>query len=232
MAALEPSTLSRALEELVRSGRAVALDGKGEEGYLHREQYDRLVQQLLDQLKAFHTQYPLKDGISKEELRSKLPSQVSTSLFGRLLSILSAEQEIVLERDKVRLYEHQIRFRPEEEAIKAKLEEAYLRAGFQPPGQGAALQEAGGDRKVALAVFHRLIDDRILIKVGDDLYLHREAYERAKALLLEHFKAHPTLSVTAFKDLLGISRKYAIPYLEHFDSIKLIRRRGDERIPY
>ena len=226
--AFDPLALSQALEGLLREDRIGALGG--EEGYLHRKHYEGLVQQVLTYLQEFHAQYPLKDGISKEELRSKLPPAVSPGVFARLLLNLSAGQKIVTEKDKVRLASHEIRLSQEEEAIKAKLETFYRRSGFQPPDQEAALHEVGGIK--ALAVFQRLVDDGVLIKMKEDLYLHREAYERAKTLLLDYFKTHPSISVPIFKDLLGISRKYAIPYLEHFDSARVTRRQGDERVPY
>ncbi|MFN3476213.1 MAG: selenocysteine-specific translation elongation factor, partial [Candidatus Methylomirabilales bacterium] len=224
--ALDPSAFSQVLEELLREDRAVATG----EGYLHRKNYEGLIHQVLTSLQEFHAQHPLKDGISKEELRMKLPPALSPGVFARLLSDLSAGQKIVTEKDKVRLASHEIRLSQEEEAIKAKLEGLYQRAGFQPPDQEAALREVGGTK--ALAVFQRLVDDGVLVKIKEDLYLHREAYERAKALLLDYLKTRPSISVPTFKDLLGISRKYAIPYLEHFDSVRVTRRQGDERVPY
>lgn len=226
--ALDPSAFRQVLEELLREDRAVAF-GR-EEGYLHRKNYEGLIQQVLTSLQEFHAQHPLKDGISKEELRMKLPPALSPGVFARLLLDLSAGQKIVTEKDKVRLASHEIRLSQEEEAIKAKLEGLYQRSGFQPPDQEAALREVGGTK--ALAVFQRLVDDGVLVKIKEDLYLHREAYERAKALLLDYLKTYPSISVPTFKDLLGISRKYAIPYLEHFDSVKVTRRQGDERVPY
>jgi selenocysteine-specific elongation factor len=76
------------------------------------------------------------------------------------------------------------------------------------------------------------VEQGILIKIKNELYLHRDAYERAKALLRAHFERHPSISVPTFKDLLGLTRKHAIPFLEHFDQIKLTRRSGDERVLY
>ena len=96
----------------------------------------------------------------------------------------------------------------------------------------AAFKAAGVDRKVTQAVFFRLVEQGTLIKIKDDLYLHREAYEQAKALLLTHLTRHRSISVPTFKDLLGVTRKHAIPFLEHFDQVKITRRAGDERVLY
>jgi len=85
---------------------------------------------------------------------------------------------------------------------------------------------------LAQAVFFRLVDDGTLVRIKDDLYLHREHVERAKGMLLTHLKAHGSIGVPTFKDLLGVSRKYAIPFLEYFDQVRITRRHGDERLPY
>ncbi|MGH7371059.1 MAG: SelB C-terminal domain-containing protein, partial [Candidatus Methylomirabilales bacterium] len=96
----------------------------------------------------------------------------------------------------------------------------------------AAFKVAGADRRGAQGVFFRLVEQGTLIKITDDLHIHRDAYEQAKARLLEYLAQHSSISVPTFKDLLGITRKHAIPYLEHFDQIKLTRRAGDDRVLY
>jgi selenocysteine-specific elongation factor len=81
-----------------------------------------------------------------------------------------------------------------------------------------------------MAVFRRLVDDGVLARMGEDIYLHREAYSGMKATLTEFLRANGKISVPGFKDLVGISRKYAIPFLEHFDETRVTRRLGDERV--
>ncbi|HEV8663212.1 MAG TPA: selenocysteine-specific translation elongation factor [Candidatus Methylomirabilis sp.] len=229
---LEPELLREALTRLLAERRIVAVGGREEEAYLHHQAYDGLTREILARLGEFHRQQPLKDGLAKEELRSKLPGKIGPALFGRLLTDLQAAGLVAQERDKVRLASHTPRLSEAEEATKAKLEALYREAGFQPPGQEAALQQAAGDRRMAQAVFFRLVDDGTLVRIKDDLYLHREHVERAKDLLLTHLKTHGSIGVPTFKDLLGVSRKYAIPFLEYFDQVRVTRRQGDERLPY
>ena len=136
------------------------------------------------------------------------------------------------DRDRVRLTAHRPQLSPVESALTERLETLYRAAALQPPTTDVAFKEAGADRKVVQAVFFRLVEQGILIKIKDDLYLHRDAYEQAKALLLAHLAQQSSISVPTFKDLLGITRKHAIPYLEHYDQVKLTRRAGDERVLY
>ncbi len=230
-ASLDETTLQQELARLIETGAAVALGAKGDLGYIHRSSYDRLTAEILSRLEEFHKQEPLKDGLPKEELRSKL-RQVGPVLFARLLQGLAETQRIVIDREKVRLVHHRPTLSAPEQAVKERLVAIYQKAGFQPPGLESALTEAGADSKTGITIFRRLADEGTVIKIKDNLYLHRDHYNRAKEMLLNQLKAQPAITVQQFKELLGVSRKFAIPFLEHFDSMKLTRRRDDERVLY
>jgi selenocysteine-specific elongation factor len=230
-ASLDEATLKGEITRLVDAGVAVPLGRKGEFGHIHRTSYDRLAADILSRLEEFHKKEPVKEGLPKEELRSKLP-QIGPALFARLLQGLVEEQRIAIDREKVRHYLHQPVLSDEEQALKRRLEAIYRAATFQPPDQGQAIAQARGAGQAAVTIFHRLAEDGTIVKIKDDLYIHRDHYARAKEILLGHFKLHATIAVPEFKDLLGVSRKFAIPLLEHFDSVRLTRRQGDERVPY
>lgn len=231
-AGIDPQDLEEHLRDLLAAGKIIAIKGRDGETCLHREVYDDLRQTILSLLNQFHAQQPLREGISKEELRSRLARGVSPALFAQLLNDLAQAKELAQDRDRVRLTAHRPQLSAAEETLTKRLESLYQRAALQPPTMDAAFKEAGADRKVAQAVFFRLVEQGTLIKITNDLYIHRDAYEQAKTLLLEHFKRAPSISVPTFKDLLGVTRKHAIPFLEHFDQIKLTRRAGDDRVPY
>ena len=230
-ASLDDTSLMTELTRLVETDVAVRLGGKNELGYIHKTTYDRLAAEILSRLEEFHRREPLKDGLPKEELRTKLP-QAGPPLFSHLLHTLAEERRIAIDREKVRHYLHQPTFSLEEQAVKGRLETMYRSAGFQPPDLEVALSRAGGGGKAGVTIFHRLADEGMVVKMKDDLYLHRDHYERAKGMLIDYLKLHASITVPGFKDLLGVSRKFAIPLLEHFDSVKLTRRQGDERVLY
>ncbi|HEY7677052.1 MAG TPA: selenocysteine-specific translation elongation factor [Candidatus Methylomirabilis sp.] len=226
---MDRATADAALEALRKSGAAVPLGARGTE-FLHRDVAQRLEETVTRLLADFHKREPLKDGLAKEEIRSKLPPQLPPAGFAWLLGWLGERQAIAVEKDKVRLFTHRPTLSAADEAVREKLERAYREAAFQPPTQAEALAAVGGDRKLAQAVFRRVVDDGVLVRMGGDLYVHRDAYGRMRATLGEFLKAKGSISVPGFKDLLGISRKYAIPFLEHFDEVRLTRRQGDERV--
>jgi selenocysteine-specific elongation factor len=232
LAGLDPKTLHGELRELLTAGRIIRLPGRDEEAYLHREVYEDLCGTILSLLRQFHGQNPLREGISKEELRSRLARGVSPALFAQLLNDLAAAKAVAHDRDRVRLAAHRPQLSATEAALAQRLETLYRAAALQPPTVDAAFKEAGADRRAAQAIFFRLVEQGTLVKITGDLYVHRDAYEQAKGRLLEHLAQHASISVPTFKDLLGITRKHAIPYLEHFDQIKLTRRQGDDRVLY
>ncbi|HEX7547948.1 MAG TPA: SelB C-terminal domain-containing protein, partial [Candidatus Methylomirabilis sp.] len=108
----------------------------------------------------------------------------------------------------------------------------FLEAAFQPPAPEAAMGALKVEAKLAHAVFRRLVDDGVLVKIGEGMFIHKDSHLALRDRILEHFRSQPSINVATLKELFGVSRKYAIPFLEYLDSIRITRRQGDERVPY
>jgi selenocysteine-specific elongation factor len=226
---LDAAALTENLRDLVARGAAVLVGAKGEAGALHAERVMQLEKEMLERLREFHGKEPLRDGLVKEELRSKLPAQLQPGTFGWMIIRLTEAGKIAVERDKVRLADHRPRLSAAEEA---GIEAAYREAAFQPATPDGVLASLKADRKLFQAVFRRMVDDGILVRVKGDIFLHRDRYGEMRERVLSHFETQPGINVGTMKDLFGISRKYAIPFLEHLDDVRVTRRQGDERVPY
>jgi selenocysteine-specific elongation factor len=85
------------------------------------------------------------------------------------------------------------------------------------------------DRTRAQKIVTLLLRDRVLIKVNEDLVFHRDTLEQLKSAIRAHKAKSPNVDVGTFKDLFGITRKYAIPLLEYLDRERVTRRVGDVR---
>ncbi len=229
---LEPAAVADSLRELVAKNSAVLVGNKGEAGALHAERVAQLEREILGRLAEFHAKEPLKDGLAKEELRSKLPPRLTPATFGWILTRLMEARKIAVARDKVRLAEHRPTLSAAEEELKAKIEAAYRTAAFQPSTPEGVLAGFQAERKLGQAVFRRLVDDGILVRVKEDIFLHRDWYQEMRQRVLGHFQTQSSINVGTMKDLFGVSRKYAIPFLEHLDDVRVTRRQGDERVPY
>jgi selenocysteine-specific elongation factor len=190
-----------------------------------REWFRATVARITDLLKAFHKERPLLPGMPKEELRSRqlpdAPAHLLDAIIARTAGI-AAEDEIV------RLPSHKVVLKQDEEQASGAIEKAFLDAGLAVPAVAEVLAKSGVEPARARSLLQILLRERRLVKVADDLVFHRSAIEALRERLAPHRGRR--LSVPQFKDLAGISRKYAIPLLEYLDRERVTHREGDERL--
>ena len=183
---------------------------------------------MLQAVLAFHKANPLVAGISKEELRGKLG--LNPQVFDHVLTLLVKTKKLETSGEQVHAAGRGVVMTDEEAKAKKIIEEAFASAGLKVP----AMKEVLGSLKIDAARSQKLITlllrDRVLVKLADDLVFHRDALEDLRKSMIDQKKASPKMDVTRFKDLTGVSRKYAIPLLEYLDRERVTRRVGDERI--
>jgi selenocysteine-specific elongation factor len=221
-----PERLRTLLEELSRSGDVIAVD---REWYLHRDVHDRLRAQTLGLLESFHSDNPLRGGISREELRSRA-GHAQERVFAQLLSGLEAEGLVRSERDQVRLASHTIRLSPEQQRVVDGVEAHFREAAAAPPSAEEALVRAGSPGNERHELFQLLVAERKLIRVKESLYFHAEALRVIQDKLVAHLREKKEIGPADVKDLLGVSRKYAIPLMEYFDAQRITVRQGERRV--
>jgi selenocysteine-specific elongation factor len=185
-------------------------------------------QSLVRTLHDFHAQNPLVGGISKEELRNR--AGVGTEVFSGLAQALSSSGKIELVGEQVRLAGRSVVMKDEEAAAKQKIEQAFASAGLKVPALKEVLASLAVDRTRAQKIVTLLLRDRVLIKLSDDLVFHRDALELIRRRVQEYKQTSEKIDVARFKDLAGVTRKYAIPLLEYLDRERVTRRVGDERV--
>jgi selenocysteine-specific elongation factor len=221
-----PERLRGLLDELQQAQALTAVD---REWYVHREASDRLRSQTLALLEAFHAQFPLRGGISREELRSRA-GHAQEKIFGQLLGALEADGVVKSDRDQVRLASHEIRLTPEQRRIVEGLEADFLRAGAAPPGPEEALGRLGVKGTEKHELFQVLVADGRFLRVKEGLFFHAAALHEIRDKLVAHLKAKKEIGPADMKDLFGVSRKYAIPLMEYFDSRGVTVRQGERRV--
>ena len=196
---------------------------------IERGQYQGLKEMVLTQLRDFHQRSPMKSGLSKEELRTKLPPEVDVKLFQILINELIQSKEVVLEKDKLRLSGHQISSADEKGLFK-RVEAAILRGGLQPRSPKELSEEWSEREEEVRAIFEHLVHEGILVKIKSEIYFHRVPFENLKEELITYLKSHQEITTPQFKEMTRASRKYAIPLIEYFDQIKLTLRLGEKRV--
>ena len=221
-----PERLRALLERLQASGRVISID---RDWFVHPESFARLRGLVVDELSAFHRANPLKPGMSREELRVRAGG-ADERVFAFLLSSLGAAGIVTTERDKARLTAHEVRLSPEQQRVVDALESEFSRAEAAPPSAGGALGRAGVSGDEEHELFQVLVQSGKLVRVKDSLFFHARALDSIQAKLVAFLRERKEIGPSDIKDLLGISRKYAIPLLEFFDQRRVTARVGERRI--
>jgi selenocysteine-specific elongation factor len=220
--------LQEIYQALENNGQAIRLPGEGD-WLLHMQVYQELIDHMLEQLKNFHTKFPLKGGISKEELKSR-SLITEDKIFLKLLQELERKGKIVVEGEKVRSAQHSVRLEGKLEKLKYNIEREYSAGGFQPPDVEKVCEKLSLRNSDERQLINVLLEEGRLVRVKGDLLYHQDSLKTIEQKLKEFLKKHKTISPGEFKELFQLSRKYAIPLLEYFDSQKLTMRMGDKRI--
>ena len=183
---------------------------------------------LIATLEAFHKANPLVGGISKEELREKLG--LHQTVMEAMLSQLKRDKKAAVSGEQVRLAGRGVELKDEEAKAKEQIERAFADAGLKVPLMKEVLDKLPIDKARAQKLVTLLLRDRVLVKLADDLVFHQTALQGLRQLIATQKSKTPKIDVATFKDMLGVTRKYAIPLLEYLDQQRITRRVGDERI--
>jgi selenocysteine-specific elongation factor len=193
--------------------------------------FESLRSAISEKVDRFQRENPLMPGITREELRSSIGRRVKQEVFRAALADLTAEKKLDVQGEIVKRAGSGITLQPDEAAAKGKIEAAFRAGGLAVPAVKDVLAGLSVEPKRAEKLLHMLLREKSLIRVSPDLIFHQAALSHLKEQLSAYKKSKgERISVPAFKDLTGITRKYAIPLLEYLDRERVTRRVGDERV--
>ena len=201
-----------------------------------KENFEKLTRLTVEEVKRHHQREPLARGLARETLRERLFAHAAPEIFRAVMTRLEQAGTLVSEKDIVRASEHGQELSAADEELRKQIAQAYEKAALEAPTLDQALAGAGipaARRAHARKILQLLIDDGTLVRVQGEMFFHSRALENLKTLLLRYATEHEPdrlIDVPAFKDLAGVSRKYAIPLLEYFDRERVTQRAGDKRI--
>lgn len=198
---------------------------------LGRKAFDDVRRKLSERVERFHKENPLSPGITREDLRANLGRRVRAETFRAALEELASGKKLDVQGELVKRAGSQIALQPEEAQAKQEIEKAFSEAGLAVPAVKEVLAKLSVEAKRAEKLLQILLREKNLVRVSPELIFHRDALAHLKEQLALYKKAKgERISVPVFKDLAGISRKYAIPLLEYLDRERVTRRAGDERV--
>lgn len=219
-----------ALAELVKGGLVLVLEGDAPaDGVLtpntliiSAEGWARLLDNVEDLVGDYHRQYPLRAGMPREELKSRLRMQPRAFQ----LAMDRAENEGALRGNAttIHLPEHKADFTPGQRAQVDRMVAALAHQPYTPPSVNEIESALGAD------VFNALLEQRVLTKVNAEVCFLTDVYEEMVRRVVDHMRANGKITVAEVRDMFNASRKYALGLMEHLDERKITRRMGDERV--
>lgn len=195
---------------------------------MHGEYVQSYRLSLLGFLKEFHERNPLKIGISREELRQKLP-KIREQFFLFVLDSLTNEGIVELEKDRIRL----ISAKPkgmDVDSLEMKIMTKLSESGLNPPQLAELNQDLGHPEKMIRDFLEKLVYEGKVVRLKGDMYIHPESLRKFREGVVKFLKERGEASPSEIKSIFNISRKYLIPLLEYLDEIKVTIRKGDKRI--
>jgi selenocysteine-specific elongation factor len=224
------------LEIALCAGLVYELVFFADDHFISQTHFAGVSRKTLAGIEAHHKREPLAKGILRETLREKVFRHLPADIFRVVLASLEGTGKIVQEKDHIRLAAHNIEISGEEKLVLERLRKLYAEAKLEAPKLDEALDRAaagtgmkpGHGRKI----FQLLLNRGELVKITEEFYFSKPEIES----LVEKVKAFAAgtpdrlIDVPKFKEIAGISRKYAIPLLEYFDRERVTRRAGDKRI--
>ena len=193
--------------------------------------FQGVMKSVQTRVETFHRQNPLLPGMPREELRAAVGRRVRTETFRAALEALSKQNKLTLQGELVKKPGTEVTLTPEELRAKEQIEQAFSTAGLAVPSVKEVWAQLAIENRRAEKILQILLREKILVRVSPELVFHRAALETLPGLLQNYkrFKGE-RIGVPSFKELTGITRKYAIPLLEYLDRQRLTRRIGDERV--
>lgn len=200
------------------------------------EAFSSMSQRALNDIERHHQREPLSRGVARETLRERCFAHAQPEVFRAVLGQLESAGSLVADKDVVRSSVHTLEVTGADAELRERLAKIYAEAKLGPPSLDEVLQQAGVPRNQLAhgrKVLQLLIDKGEVVRIQPDLLFDRQALAKLKADLRGYGDQHEpsrSIDVATFKELAGVSRKYAIPLLEYFDRERITRRTGDQRI--
>jgi selenocysteine-specific elongation factor len=215
--------IEKLLSELAREGAVT----KNVDLLIGRAALSEVAAQLHKLVSEFHKRNSLVSGISKESLREQ--ARLSGDVLNAALELALREKQLAITGELVHLPGRGVVMRDEEAESREVIEQTFATAGLKVPAVKDVLGGLKIDKVRAQKIMTLLLRERVLIKVSDDLLFHQTALAELRKRLATQRLRSPKIDVAGFKDLAGVSRKYAIPLLEYLDRERVTRRVGEQR---
>jgi selenocysteine-specific elongation factor len=228
-AGLVANDAPRVLDELARGGAVVELSVGRRTVRLAAERLVELEGRVLRTLERLHAAHPRQAAIRRAHVAAGLPDLGIDGLPGALLERLAARGEVIADARTVALKSFEPKLSQAERKLKAEIAEAYRAGGFSPPEAAELASQAGARGAVVPELVALLAAEGRVVEITPQLALDAEAEAELRRRVTRRLADGSSMTMADLRDLLGTTRKYAVPIGEYLDRIGLTRREGDLR---
>jgi selenocysteine-specific elongation factor len=228
---LRAEILRAMVDDDIKARKIVNADGV----MISAEAFDRLQAAALDAIDEHHRRDKLSRGISRETLREQIFRRVEPEVFRAITNELVRAGKIALDQDVFRLASYETTLSDSEKKTLEAFRQIYSSANLEVPKLEDALVDTasacGVDSKAARKIFQLLLNNGEVVSVTNEFYFPASVIDELAAKIREQARSSgdAMIDVAKFKQIAGVSRKYAIPLLEYFDRTRVTRRIGDKR---
>jgi selenocysteine-specific elongation factor len=197
--------------------------------YSTQNKWRKVKEAMLATLKDFHARHSLVPGMDMEELRGKLPYELSPKIFRFLVDTFASENAIAKEGNLLRLASHRVQLGGQETALMERIKKILGQQPLAPPDVKELEKLLGVNRNKLTEVLRLLEREGSVIRVASEMIFLASAIDQLRGTLKRFLAEKGEMTAAAFRDLIGSTRKYTIPLLEYFDREGLTIRIGDIR---
>jgi selenocysteine-specific elongation factor len=197
---------------------------------VHSSVYEGLKEEISSKIENYHVTYPMKEGISKEELKTKLPKEIDAKLFNKAVVDLTKSGKVTLGKNKLRLSGYSTLLSESQEDIQRRIMEIYSKEKLSPPIFKELVDRLSSNPSEVKSVLDMLVEKERLVKIKEEFFFHSDAIAGLREDLVAFLRENKEITISQFKDITKSSRKYSTPLIEYFDKIRVTIRVGDKRI--
>lgn len=220
---LESSVAESALQELLESGQVILLEDTGKQDALAAAlpHWNTLQANIYTLVDAYHSGFPLRRGMPREELKSKL--KLAPKVFNASLARLVNLRMLLDMRGAVSRLGHEIKFDGQDQARLQALRRRFESNPYATPSVKECIAEAGEE------IVNALIELGELMPVSQEVIFRRPDYDQMVARIESAIKQQGQVTLAEVRDMFNATRKYAQALLEHLDAAGITARDGDAR---
>lgn len=216
--------VNKALQELINMDKAICINNM----YMHINKYETLKSKSVDLLTKYHKSYRLRNGMVKEEFRSKVESKFKTKEMDLLIDKLNKEKVVKVNNNLISLYEFEVRLNSKQLEIKNAIKNQ-LNSSANKSENILTIDSICNKNKFYEEVLESMIGQEVE-QLDEKYVMDKELYETLKNNLINYLKENKEITLGEYRDLLNSSRKNCVILLENFDRNKITKRKENSRV--